>query len=522
MKHLSVIIVNYNVSPFLEQALLSVRKALARLNAPAEVFVVDNNSADDSVQMVQQRFPEVTLIANSQNVGFAKANNQAIRQATGTYILLLNPDTIVAEDTFVHCCRFMDTHPAAGGLGVQMLNGQGVYLPESKRGLPTPEVSFYKIFGLTKLFPHSKTFARYYLGHLNKNQTHEIEVLAGAFMFLRYSVLDKVGLLDEAFFMYGEDIDLSYRICQAGYKNYYYPHTRIIHYKGESTRRNSLQYVYVFYRAMAIFYRKHFSDKRVAVYSILVQLAILLRAGTSVGARLIYFLLPFLDDAALIYAGLLGLRVTYEKFTGHALPALYTTQVIPVATLIWLVSLYLNKGYSKPFRYFHFFRGILTGTLVLAAVANFWQLPNFFVLGGAVGTLILLTGKRMLYHYLQYKNWHITRRPRRRIAVVGHESETKRAIQVLKQSGRDAKVIGFVSINGAQATTLPHLGSPAALPEIIKAHQVDELIFCGKDVPVTEMMSYMEATQAQAVQYKMLPEASNYLIGRSPKYTPVF
>jgi len=220
---LSVIIVNYNVKYFLEQALLSVR--IASDGIETEVFVVDNNSVDDSVAMVREKFPEVNLIVNKDNVGFSCANNQAIEIATGDYILLLNPDTVVEEGTFRACVKFMDAHPDAGGLGVKMIDGSGNFLPESKRGFPSPAVAFYKAFGLSALFPKSKTFNHYHLGYLDDNETHEIEVLAGAFMLLRKTVLDKIGWLDEAFFMYGEDIDLSYRIVKGGYKNYYFPET---------------------------------------------------------------------------------------------------------------------------------------------------------------------------------------------------------------------------------------------------------------------------------------------------------
>ena len=233
---LSIIIVNYNVKYFLEQCLIAVQKACSGIEA--EIFVVDNNSADDSVEMVHNRFTTVKLIANKDNKGFSAANNQAIRQATGKYILLLNPDTVVEEQTFHMVCAFMEAHDNAGGLGVQMIDGKGNFLPESKRGLPTPTVAFYKIFGLSNLFPRSKTFGRYHLGYLDKNETHIVDVLSGAFMLIRKTVLDKIGLLDEDYFMYGEDIDLSYRITKAGYKNYYFPDTRIIHYKGESTKKS--------------------------------------------------------------------------------------------------------------------------------------------------------------------------------------------------------------------------------------------------------------------------------------------
>ncbi|MEZ4985741.1 MAG: glycosyltransferase family 2 protein [Saprospiraceae bacterium] len=237
---LSIVIVNYNVRYFLEQALLSVRKAIRAIDA--EVFVVDNNSVDDSVAVVREKFPEVKLIANADNPGFSIANNQAIRQSKGQYVLLLNPDTVVEEDTFEKCIAFMDAHPEAGAVGVRMIDGAGKFLPESKRGFPSPWVAFAKSFGLSALFPTSRLFNHYHLGYLNEMETHEIEVLAGAFMFMRRAALDKAGLLDEAFFMYGEDIDLSYRIVLAGYKNYYLPETSIIHYKGESTKKGSLNY----------------------------------------------------------------------------------------------------------------------------------------------------------------------------------------------------------------------------------------------------------------------------------------
>ncbi|NDF61339.1 MAG: glycosyltransferase family 2 protein, partial [Crocinitomicaceae bacterium] len=201
---LSIVIVNYNVAYFLEQCLNSVFKALQ--NIEGEVFVIDNNSIDNSVEIIKQKFPNVILIQNKENVGFSKANNQAIHLAKGKYILLLNPDTVVEESTFTKTIDFLEQHPSAGGLGVRMLDGSGKFLPESKRGLPTPGVAFSKITGLSKLFPNSKTFNRYHLGYLSEFQTHKIDVLSGAFMMIRHKVIQKIGALDESFFMYGEDI----------------------------------------------------------------------------------------------------------------------------------------------------------------------------------------------------------------------------------------------------------------------------------------------------------------------------
>ncbi|MCC8143574.1 MAG: glycosyltransferase family 2 protein, partial [Tannerellaceae bacterium] len=279
-KKLSIIIVNYNVKYFVEQCLWSVRAALAGMEA--EIFVVDNNSSDGSVAYLEPRFPEVAFIANKDNPGFAVANNQAIRQCTGEYVLLLNPDTLIGEDCLRSLCYFMDEHPQAGGVGVKMMDGHGMFLIESKRSFPSPWNSFCKIFGLSRLFPHSPRYARYNLCYLDENKTHKVEVLAGAFMLLRYEALEKVGLLDEAFFMYGEDIDLSYRICQGGYKNYYIPE-RILHYKGESTRHNDIKYIKAFYGAMLIFFKKYY-PKSGWLSSFFIRLAITGR--TSVAACL--------------------------------------------------------------------------------------------------------------------------------------------------------------------------------------------------------------------------------------------
>ena len=263
---LSVIIVNYKVKHYLEQCLRSVAEASRGI--AVEVIVVDNASGDGSVEYLRERFPDVTIIASEENLGFARANNLAIRNSHGQYVLLLNPDTIVAEDTFRDFISFMDSTPDAGGCGAYMLHTDGSFAPESRRGLPTPFVAFCKMSGLASLFPKSRTFGRYYMRYLSENEVNRIEIMSGAFMFLRRDALDKAGLLDEDFFMYGEDIDLSYRILKAGYNNYFLP-SRILHYKGESTVKSSYRYVHTFYRAMELFFNKHYAH-----YSILLSLPI--------------------------------------------------------------------------------------------------------------------------------------------------------------------------------------------------------------------------------------------------------
>ena len=274
---LSVIIVNYNVKYFLEQCLYSVVKACR--NIEAEIFVVDNNSTDGSRVFLESLFPLVNFIWNDINVGFAKANNQAIAEAKGGHILFLNPDTIIAEDCFKKCFKFFETNPATGALGVRMIDGAGKFLKESKRAFPSPLTSLYKLSGLTALFPHSKIFAKYYLGNLSENENYEVDVLAGAFMMISYEALKKTGSFDEIFFMYGEDVDLSYRIQQAGFKNFYFAKTTIIHFKGESTKKGSLNYVRLFYKAMILFVKKHYGGRRAGWFNFLIHIAIWFRAA---------------------------------------------------------------------------------------------------------------------------------------------------------------------------------------------------------------------------------------------------
>lgn len=271
---LSVIIVNYNVKYYLDQCIRSVLRAFEVMKKAsssdssvneevAEIIVVDNHSADGSVDYLEKRYPQmlypmVRFVRSAHNLGFARANNIAIRQSRGEYVLLLNPDTIVGEDTLKASVDFMDAHEDAGVVGVRMLGAQGRRAMESRRGLPTPMVSFFKMLGFCNRWPHHRLFGKYYMGYLPWDEPCQIEVVSGAYCMLRRKALDEVGLLDEDFFMYGEDIDLSYRVLKGGYHNYYLP-VDILHYKGESTQKSSFRYVHVFYEAMLIFFRKHYS-----------------------------------------------------------------------------------------------------------------------------------------------------------------------------------------------------------------------------------------------------------------------
>ena len=283
---LSIIIVNYNVKVLLKTCLDTVTRAIE--NVDAEVIVVDNATTDNSVDYLQPLFPQFRFMSNPVNEGFAKANNKALAIATGKLILFLNPDTTVPQDCFTKSLNFFDHHPDAGALGVKMINGDGAFLRESKRGFPSPVVSFWKMTGITGMFPRSPIFARYYLGHLNENFDHEVDVLSGAFMMVKKEVLEKTGSFDELFFMYAEDIDLSYRIKNTGYKNYYFAGTTITHYKGSSTKKD-IRYVQQFYKAMSQFVKKYYGrglysmllDTGISVFTLFSSLRVFFSGRTS-------------------------------------------------------------------------------------------------------------------------------------------------------------------------------------------------------------------------------------------------
>jgi GT2 family glycosyltransferase/lipopolysaccharide/colanic/teichoic acid biosynthesis glycosyltransferase len=516
---LSIVIVNYNVKYFLEQCLHSVQNACKGLEA--EVFVVDNDSVDGSVKMVRDKFPEIQLLENKENKGFSAANNQAIRKSKGEYVLLLNPDTIVEDDTLRKVVDFMDQHPDAGGLGVKMLDGKGKFLPESKRGLPYPSVAFFKVFGLSSLFPKSKLFSGYHLGYLDKDKTHTVDVLAGAFMLLRKSVLDTIGLLDEAFFMYGEDIDLSYRITKAGYKNYYYPGTRIIHYKGESTKKGSLNYVFVFYNAMIVFARKHFSKENARAFSVMINIAIYFRAFISILTRFFNrVMLPFLD-ALLIFAGIFVIKDYWEKQfifpDGGHYPYAFMHIAVPVYLTIWLLCIYLSGGYDKPIRMRRLIQGMIVGTIIILVLYSLLNEHYRFsraliILGATWGTLIMLV-ERFLLHYFNINGYKLNSEKNKRFIIIGEKEESERVSELLQQTGMNPSFTGLVSYHHHRSKSNGFIGHLGQIKEIITIHKINEVIFCAKDVPAQVIIDKMSDLKNEQVDYKIAPPESLSIIG---------
>lgn len=503
---LSVIIVNYNVKYFLEQCLLSVLRACEGLSV--EVIVVDNASSDGSVDMVKQKFPNVKLIANADNTGFSKANNQGIKTASGEYVLLLNPDTVVAEDTFTECVLFMNNHPEAGALGVRMIDGKGNFLPESKRGLPTPAVAFYKTFGLSFLFPQSKTFGKYHLGFLPENETNEVDILSGAFMFIRKAALDKAGLLDETFFMYGEDVDLSYRIQQAGYKNYYFADTTIIHYKGESTRKGSLNYVRVFYKAMIIFAEKHFSGNQSSLFSLCINFAIVLRGMLTLLSGMVASSYLFVLDALLSFTGIYFIKSYWEsmiKYSEDYYPDRFLFIVVPAYILFWITASFFSGSYDRPYKISKIFRGILLGTIGIAVFYAFipdeWRFSRAMILLGAMWTGFEMILTRTFYHLVAHQSLSSENTDHQHTLIAG-TTEVKRAEATLRNLGYSHEVSVTSNLN--------------EVPKQAAVQQCNEVIFCSADFSFNSIIQSIQTCGSQ-FDYKILNPYSEALIGSNSK-----
>jgi GT2 family glycosyltransferase len=535
---LSIIIVNYNVRYFLEQCLRSVDAAVQGIEA--EIFVVDNASTDGSMEMVASQFPHVHRIVNADNVGFSKANNQAIRVSKGKYVLLLNPDTLVQEDTFSASLAFFAANPQAGGLGIKMVDGRGNYLPESKRGFPSPWVAFCKIIGLTAMFPNNRILARYYMGHLSNKENCEVDVLAGAYMMMPRKVLDEVGLLDEDFFMYGEDIDLSYRIQKGGYTNHYLADSQIIHYKGESTKKGSLNYVYVFYKAMAIFARKHFTGSKAGFYVLFIQMGIFLRGLLAGLSRIIKKLGLFLLDGGLAFSGLYYMKTYWERnhrfVEGGEYPDVFTYYIIPSYILLWMLITYLQGGYDKPMKKTTAIRGVAIGTVILliayALLSESWRFSRALILLGAVWTAFVFTVNRLFFDWFSGGKFFQKPDAEKRFFVVGNGEEAKRTTNIIREGGLPNAFIGWIPVEeitsqkvrgsdevavGSEVMVDKKANTPIGrwedLEDLMSVYRPNEIIFCSKDLSVEEIINRMDGLMRFGVEIKILPPDAHFIIG---------
>ncbi len=516
---LSVIIVNYNVKYFLEHCLLSVVKACEGLEA--EIFVVDNMSGDGSADMVSTKFPNVILIANKDNIGFAKANNQAVDKAKGKYMLYLNPDTIVPEDCFTKCLTYMEAHAETGALGCRLIDGKGQFLPESKRGFPSAPVAFFKIVGLSSLFKKSRLFNRYHLGYLSEHETNEVDVLVGCFMFCRKSVIDKVGSFDTDYFMYGEDIDLSYKINQAGYKNVYFSETTVIHYKGESTKKGSLNYVKMFYQAMIIFARKHFRSSRKGFFVLLIRLAIYMRAVLAFVTRLFSIVKLPLIDATLLLVSMMTMKTLWirnVKTDTHYSSSLLAGFFIAYI-LIWITSIYVNGGYDKPYKPSRVMRGMLIGGMVSLAMYGLLSEEMRFsrgitVLGALFGTLLILLSRKVL-QYLKVSSVE-SDDTQKQVIIVGTTEEELEIRTLLNNAFIEKNIIGTVS--PFEQKEASQLGVFSQLKPLSKLYKATEIIFAQRHLGFKQVIDGLQAC-GHSIDYKIHSMGTDSIIGSNSKNT---
>jgi GT2 family glycosyltransferase len=517
----SIVIVNYNVKHFADLTISSVLGSASGVDY--ELIVVDNNSSDGSVEYLKSKYPGIRIIANDSNQGFSVANNQGIKEAKGEYVLLLNPDTVIAEDTLEKCIRFMEAHEDAGAIGVRMVDGAGKFLPESKRAFPGPAVAFYKAFGLSALFPKSKLFGKYHMGHLPETENHVVDVLAGAFMFIRKSALEKTGLLDEKFFMYGEDIDLSYRIKQAGYNNYYLADTPIIHFKGESTKKGTLNYVQMFYNAMKIFAEKHFAGRNKGLFILLINLAIYFRATVAILTGWLRRGKTLIIDLAILFLSMYLVKEYWEYYIryidGGTYPLRYIYINIPIYLALWTLALYLSGAYDRNANATRIIRGMAWGTLAIAAIYGFFpdslRFSRGMIVAGAGLSTALLIGFRYSMHFIRTGNFRYGIDTMKRILLVGNADEAEHMVSFLKVSGLDRNVLGYCGEDNAP-TRLQKLAERSELAQILHAYHPGEVIFGLSSVRAGEMMQVMMLHPGRYA-YMMLGKGCEAVLGSQSK-----
>lgn len=522
---ISIIIVSYNVKDFLEQALLSVHKSLS--NVKGEVIVVDNASTDGTVSFLRDRFPDVTLIENARNVGFATASNQGLREAGGQYLALLNPDTIVREDTFTSMIEFYRNNPETGMLGCKILNPNGSLQLACRRSFPTPWVAFTKLSGLSHLFPKSKWFGRYNLTYLDENQVCEVEAISGSFMMIRREVLENVGLLDESFFLYGEDLDWCYRIHEKGWKVQYFPRTQIIHFKGESSKHAQFDQLKVFYQAMTLFVEKHFKAKYFFMPYRLLLLAIWIRGAFSFAKKLFSAIaIPLIDFT------LLSLSITFGVYWRFGALADWDS-FTPIILAYGAITMMLLNHFGSYRKYQYSIAkagfGVLAGFLVTATLLFFFKqyaYSRFVVLLGGGLSLIVVPGWRLILNLLSNSSWAPLKSTAGKMAserntlIVGDSESSEALIRKFnRQIDKSYRIAGLVSTNGAKTGEtyegVAVCGNVDDLGRIIEENNIREVIFSTTKLSYDRILGLIAGLGRHDVNFKLAPSNLEVIIGKA-------
>ena len=516
---LSIIIVNYNVREFLHHALVSLQKAMRGIKG--EISVVDNASDDGSIEMVRRRFPRVHLIASKSNLGFARANNLGLKEARGKFILLINPDTLVQEDTLKVMLRFFEDNQDVGLAGCKIMNPDGTFQLACRRSFPAPWAAFTKMTGLSSLFPGSRLFGRYNLTYLSPDETYEIDAVSGSFMMVRREAYEQVGGLDEDFFMYGEDLDWCYRIQRAGWKNYYVHSTQIIHYKGESTKRSSLNEIRTFYQAMHLFVQKHLSGS--LLFSFLLRLAITVSSRIAIVRAFLRPMAVALVDIILVDLSLLLAEViwfgTVLRLPVQAYPIIYSVPALIVVGGMFWAGVYTHRRMSVS-------RTILATALSFVFIS---ALVFFFKDYGFSRGVTIISG---MLSCLLLPAWRLTLRIMgrsstegrrsilgRRTLIVGTDKSAEELLRRLRSRVSDGyDVLGFVDVNrkrvGEALSGLPIVGSTDNIGKVINDLKVSDVIFSTQTLSYTDILSVIGRTREQSVNFHLVPNTLEVIIGK--------
>lgn len=510
---LAIIIVNYKVPYFLEQCLYSVMRAAEGLDVT--VVVVDNASGDGGVEYLEPLFPSVQFIKNEENLGFAKANNLALRRLESRFVLFLNPDTIIAEDSLRVMLDFIKTDAAIGAIGVRMVDGKGIFLPESKRSFPSPWVSFTKLSGLAAVFPKSRLFNKYALGYLNEHQNHDVDVLAGACMMVRGDLLKRLQGFDESYFLYGEDVDLSHRIRQSGYRNVYFAQTTILHFKGESSRNTTLARVRHFYGAMQVFVQKQYTAGAAKIFSVFLSVAIGLRGMLSAVKKILRPVLLPLLDMTLLWIALQAMRLGWIQWMRHGedFRVAFTAWAMPLFAIVFVLAAALAGLYERKYKTSRTFAAIAFATICMLAVYSLLpeqvRFSRAVILGGGLmgGGLVFL----LRQFFLSGKTGFITseKESRGQTVIICAKEEYASVLQLFEAT-MHAHPMGRVSLAEEDNEALCSI---SGLPSLEKAFFISRIIFCEGTYSWRDLIACAEKLSSPHRRYLFHTIGSASMIG---------